>query len=87
MPVEFVTPPDYFVVENKLILYFNQSKQISLPLMYVYNIEWNSWYIVSIKSQQQHVRELHMTTPIMKFNAASCYIGEYYSLYMICMCK
>ncbi|XP_029680519.1 uncharacterized protein LOC115246072 isoform X2 [Formica exsecta] len=74
MPVEFVTPPDYFVVENKLILYFNQSKLRSLPLMYVYNIEWNSWYIVSIKCQQQHVRELHVTTPIMKFNAASCYI-------------
>lgn len=82
MPVEFVTPPDYFVVENKLILCFSQAKLKSFSFMYMYSIEWNSWIKIPIK-QELYIRELRVTTPMMKFNAASCYIGEYYSLCMI----
>ncbi|XP_050450341.1 uncharacterized protein LOC126850913 [Cataglyphis hispanica] len=77
MPVEFVTPPDYFVVENKLILCFSQANRPELLfLMYIYNSKSNLWKHptrIPIK-QGLYIHELCVT--MMKFNAASCYIDD-----------
>lgn len=79
MPIEFVTPPDYYVLDKKLIIYQYDVQLRALPYVYIYSIEFNIWIKVPIQIDnelQLNIRELCETTPI-KFRTASCYIGKY----------
>ncbi|XP_072756610.1 uncharacterized protein [Anoplolepis gracilipes] len=79
LPIEFVTPPDYNVVNNYLIVYsFFPTNGRELPVIYIYNPEWNDWHKVTISHELElQIHDLHMTASIIKqFKTASCYIAS-----------
>ncbi|XP_029160364.1 uncharacterized protein LOC114932366 isoform X2 [Nylanderia fulva] len=72
IPMEFVTVPDHYVLDKKLIV-FDRFKS---PIMYIYNSELNEWIIVKTNQLSLNICDLHMTTSVMKFKAASCCIDN-----------
>jgi len=79
LPMEFVTTPDYYVFDKKLIIYIHNVKSGALPIVYIYFCDSDEWYRVPIEINHElrlDIRELSETMPI-KFKTASCYIGKY----------
>lgn len=75
MPMEFVTVPEHYVLEKKLMIC---DRYVRTPVVYVYNSELNEWDTVEIKLSL--FRIVRATRPKSKNRFASCYFGEYYSL-------
>lgn len=88
VPMEFVTVPEHYVFEKKLIIC---DRYAEIPFVYVYNSELNEWDTVKMKPRPGpllvQVHHLCLKMPKRKNKLVSLYLGEYYSLCIMWMCK